>query len=336
MARTGRSAPSRRQFLRAGSTGLCFAAGLVPATLRAATRDPRGSYDPRGGYTPRGTPAPAPGYDPRGGYKPPKYDPRAKPPIPRADERRKAQMTYHTLGKTGLSCSRIAFDCSALAFNTRTVLEEAIAHGINTLFISPGRANGLTVCRVVRDVLAKERGRVHLLLEAEPFEPDIKRWLRELRVDSVDVVLTPASTVEDVRQPVRRTRFEALRRTGKARFFGHTCYGRQIHELILAAAKLEYVSVLCCPYPLVARDELDRFLAWARRQKIGTMARDVLSGPLGDADNVVPALRDVYRRGVVDTTLIPFGSHTELQAFLRVASAERLETGGPVLHPPAR
>ncbi|NQT52542.1 hypothetical protein HQ576_10845, partial [bacterium] len=79
MARTGRSAPSRRQFLRAGSTGLCFAAGLVPATLRAATRDPRGSYDPRG------PPAPAPGDAPRGGYKPPQDAPRAQPPSPRAD-----------------------------------------------------------------------------------------------------------------------------------------------------------------------------------------------------------------------------------------------------------
>ena len=49
------------------------------------------------------------------------------------------------------------------------------------------------------------------------------------------------------------------------------------------------------------------------------IGHNVFGGPLRP-DHVVPALRDLYRRGVVDTALIAFGSHVELRTFLRAAS----------------
>jgi aryl-alcohol dehydrogenase-like predicted oxidoreductase len=332
--------PTRRDFLRRASTGALAASGALASLANAATHDPKGQYDPRGHYDPRGGYDPrrdhrTGDYDPRGDYRPPQYDPRHAADAPGPDQRQ-PQVVYHVLGKTSLSVSHVAFDCSGLSFANRSVVEDAIDRGINTLYLAPGRPGGLEVCRVLRDVLARRRDRILLILESEPFEPHLDRWLRELRTDHAEVLLAPVSSVADVRQPVRLTRFRALQRKGKARFLGFNCFGGEVDEMILAAAKLEPTSVLCVPYPLAARNDLDRFLAWARRQKIGTIVRGAVAGPAGKAENVVPALRDVYRRGVADTTLIPFRSHVELQAFLRVAAPERVQRPGPTLQTPGQ
>jgi hypothetical protein len=331
---------TRRDFLRRASTSALAATGALASLAHAATHDPRGQYDPRGDYDPRGGYRPRRDqrqgdYDPRGNYRPPQYDPRHSTDAPRPDDR-ETQVVYHVLGKTSLSVSHVAFDCSSLSFARRRVVEDAIDRGINTLFVAPGRPGGIEVCRVLRDLLTRHRGRIFLILESEPFEPHLNRWLRELRTDHADILLAPVSSVADVRQPVRLTRFRSLQRKGKARFLGFNCFGGEVDDIILAAAKLEPTSVLCVPYPLAARNDLDRFLAWARRQKIGTIVRDAIAGPPGKADAVVPAFRDVYRRGVADTALIPFRSEVELQAFLRVATPERIERPGPTLQTPGQ
>ena len=305
--------PSRRAFLRAASTGPLLWPAVLPATHAATNydpkkRNPRGTYNPRGDYDPRGT-------------KPPRYDPRGQPPVPKGEVRNHAAgMAYAPLGKTGFVVSRIAFDCSAVAYNNRTVLEEAIARGVNLLYLAPARS-GYGVLRVVRDVLAKHRARVFVALEAEPHAPDIKRCLRELGVKTIDLLLAPVPTVADVRQPVRRARFQGLQKDGSVRFLGLRCAGPRVAQTIQAAERLDHVSALMVPYPLVvrARDLLDPYLARARTQKLGVIGQSVFAGPL-DPDHVVPALRDLYRRGVVDTALIAFGSHVELRTFLRAAS----------------
>ena len=60
---------------------------------------------------------------------------------------------------------------------------------------------------------------------------------------------------------------------------------------------------------------LDHFTTTPRAQKLGCIARDPFAGRLAP-QQVVPSLRDLYRRGMVDTSLIAVRSHPELRSFL--------------------
>ena len=119
--------------------------------------------------------------------------------------------------------------------------------------------------------------------------PDLDRALAELRTDYLDCYLLHGISDVDMLGPEWLRAGDALRRSAKTRFFGFSCHGGRLVELMTRAAQAGGVDVVL--FRLSFRQQrdpaLDRAIDVCHEAGIGLFAMKTWGGVPADAEKVV-------------------------------------------------
>ena len=178
-------------------------------------------------------------------------------------------MEYRTLGRTGLTVSKLAFGGSSLGSVFRSIAEEdgirtihtALDHGINLIDTAP--YYGITKAETVLGKALKgvARDRYLLATKVSRFGPNIEDFdfsaarvstsidesLQRLGVDHIDFIQVHDMEFGDINQIIRET-LPALReaqRQGKIRFVGITCLPVRLFKEIIDQVDVDQIQSYC-------------------------------------------------------------------------------------------
>jgi len=178
-------------------------------------------------------------------------------------------MEYRTLGRTGLTVSKLAFGGSSIGSQFRSVAEDegirtvhtALDHGINLIDTAP--YYGLTKAEKVLGKALKGVGRDRYLLatKVSRFGPNIEDFdfsakrvatsieesMKRIGVDYFDFVQVHDMEFGDINQIIRET-LPALReaqRQGKVRFVGITCLPIRLFKEVMDQVDVDQIQSYC-------------------------------------------------------------------------------------------
>ncbi|MFH1566630.1 MAG: aldo/keto reductase [Gemmatimonadota bacterium] len=217
-------------------------------------------------------------------------------------------LPHRTLGRTGLEVTPVSF--GGIQIQHERLLHMAIDRGIRLVHTSPGYGGGKSI-EFFGKVMKDRRQEVVLALKASPVG-GIDAHLKTLNTDSVDLLVPPLHSVEEMRNPELPGAYEKLKKEGKIRFSGYACHNN-IPEVMSLSVDLGYFDVALVAYNLGNREQLDPILERAKKQqKMGFMAmkatRDVAGGDLP------AAFESLLANPRVDTLLVGMATYADLKA----------------------
>ncbi len=217
-------------------------------------------------------------------------------------------MKYVTLGKTGLSVSRMGFGGIPIqridAEGTKTLIHKLKDAGVNYI----DTARGYTVSEEYLGY-ALEGIREHFILAtksmsrtAEAMAADIETSLKNLRTDYIDLYQVHNPTAKDVQQVCAPGgAVEALQAAKAAGKIGHIGITLHSVDLFKEALELPWVETIMFPYNIVETQAED-LIAKCTEKGIGFVCMKPLAG--GAIDDATVALRFVAANPNV-TVVIP-------------------------------
>ena len=217
-------------------------------------------------------------------------------------------MEYVTLGKTGLSVSRMGFGGIPIqridAEGTKTLIYKLKDAGVNYI----DTARGYTVSEEYLGY-ALEGIREHFVLAtksmartADAMAADIETSLKNLRTDYIDLYQVHNPTAKDIQQVCAPGgAVEALQAAKAAGKIGHIGITLHAVELFEQALELPWVETIMFPYNIVETQAED-LIARCAAKGIGFVCMKPLAG--GAIDNATVALRFVANNPNV-TVVIP-------------------------------
>jgi len=190
-------------------------------------------------------------------------------------------MPTRELGKTGLKVPILQMGGS---FRQSPVLiKRALELGVNffdtSAYYMRGRAEGIVgealgSLAKRKDFMIVTKGRTKES-PAEVLDELVPASLERLKMDYLDVwFIHGLDDPSLLTQPEWKTTAEKLKKSGKARFFGFSCHGKNVVDLLTTAAKVGYVDVIMFRHNFrtYGDAELSQAIDAACKAKIGLIA----------------------------------------------------------------
>ncbi len=203
-------------------------------------------------------------------------------------------MNYQTIGKSGLSVSKIGFGCMSLMQDQKEnerIIHHAIANGINYFDTADIYNDGMNEANVG---IALKQCRQKVLLATkvgnEPKPGGGWKWnasktyilgavdqsLKRLKTDYIDIYQLHGGTIEDQIDETIEA-FEWLQQQGKIRYYGiSSIRPNVINEYV---KKSQMVSTMM-QYSLLDRRPEENCLPLLKKNEIGVLARGSIAGGL--------------------------------------------------------
>ena len=233
-------------------------------------------------------------------------------------------MEYRTLGKTGLSISRLGFggipiqrvDASA----TRKLVELMVEKGINYI----DTARGYTVSEeFLGEALEGYRDKFILATKSmartkDAMAADIETSLRLLRTDYIDIYQVHNPSVEQLEEVMAEGgALEALYEAKAAGKIGHIGLTGHTMELFEKAVELDWVETFMFPYNIVETHGLD-LMRKCTEKNIGFIAMKPLAG--GAIEDASLALRFICANPDVSVVIPGMYDVSEIEMNLAAAN----------------
>jgi predicted aldo/keto reductase-like oxidoreductase len=275
------------------------------------------------------------------------------PPRPSVATPDSVELTYRTLGKTGLKVTSLAFGC--MTTPEPTVIRRAADLGINHFDTARGYQNGNNE-RMVGAALKGVREKV-ILSSKSPAKTkaellaDLDTSLRELETDYLDIWYLhmknePDQVAEELLEAQR-----VAKRSGKIRFAGVSTHFN-MDRMLAHLAKLGQTDVVLTTYnfamrsvdaamnanPDAPKTDMTEAIRSARKAGLGIVAMKVMAGGvsrvqrgdrlyganpqalgqrLGEAGVPVAAIKWALKNESVDTAIVCMTDHDQLDENLR-------------------
>jgi uncharacterized protein len=189
------------------------------------------------------------------------------------------ELTYGTLGKTGMKITRVSFGC--MTTSDQSVIERAVDKGIvyfDTARVYQGGNNE----RMVGAALKSSRNRVFISSKTQAKDQksalaDLETSLKELQTDHLDVWHLHSRSKPDMVNDEVLEAQRIARRDGKIRFAGVSFHGGHA-EMIPAMLKLNHFDVFLMSYNFTMDPAIDPLIAAARKANVGVIAMKGLAG----------------------------------------------------------
>lgn len=225
-------------------------------------------------------------------------------------------MEYVTLGKTGLSISRLGFGGIPIqrvdAAKTKKLVDMMVDKGINYI----DTARGYTVSEeFLGEALAGCRDKFILATKSmartkEAMAADIDLSLQKLRTDYIDIYQVHNPTVAQLEQVVAEGgALEALLEAKEAGKIGHIGLTGHTIELFEKAVNLDWVETFMFPYNIVETQGTD-LIAKCAEKNIGFIAMKPLAG--GAIEEPELALRFICANPAVSVVIPGMYDQTEI------------------------
>ncbi len=236
-------------------------------------------------------------------------------------------MEYRTLGKTGLTISRLGFGGIPIqkidAEGTRMLLHRLADNGVNYIDTARGYTvseeyigYGLTGIRDRFILATKSMART-----AEAMAEDIDISLKNLRTDYIDLyqVHNPsASQLEQVMAPGGA--LEALTEAKKGGKIGHIGVTLHSADLFEKAIELPWVETIMFPYNIV-ETQGEALIARCKEKGIGFIDMKPLAG--GAIEDATLALRFICQNPAVDVVIPGMAAEEEIRQNIAAVEDDR-------------
>ena len=232
------------------------------------------------------------------------------------------KIALRDLGKTGLKVTEVSL--GAMEVTDAAVVEKAIDSGCNYIDTAASYQGGRNE-EMVGTVMARRRKEVILATKfrakpnVEEIQKSVDKSLKSLQTDVIDVIQAHGVTSGDqVRNPVLKEAFDALKAQGKVRFLGFTTHGGQA-DVLDACVKAGYVDVALVGYGATDPPEVGEAIKRAREAGIGIVIMKSMKGVnafKGATSGVTPhqmAARWVLDKPYIDTLNIGMTSFAQLE-----------------------
>jgi len=275
--------------------------------------------------------------------------PVAAPPAQGRAPRPASQLTYSTLGKTGMKITRVSFGC--MTTSDQSVIERAADSGIvyfDTARVYGGGNNE----RMVGAALKSRRD--HVFISSKTISrdqktamADLETSLKELQTDHLDVWhLHSRQSPDQVTDDLLEAQ-QIAKRDGKIRFAGVSFHGGHA-QMIPAMLKLNHFDVFLMSYNFTMDPAIEPLIEAARKANVGVIAMKGLAGGVKptvrsyqvDPDKLnrlarpgapVAALKWVLKNPHVDTVIPSIVDEDQLRENLAAMSSPFSESDGRLL-----
>ena len=211
-----------------------------------------------------------------------------------------------TLGRTGLEVPPVSFGGQQI--QNERLLDLAIDRGMSLIHTAPGYGGGRSI-RIFGKVMKRRRQEVILALKANPVG-GIDEHLKTLNTDSVDLLVPPLHSLEDMNDEDLPGAYEKLKKEGKIRFSGYACHNN-VPAVMSRSIDLGFFDVMLIAYNLSNRKDLDPILKQAKHhQSMGFLAMKAASGV--ESGDIAGTLNDLLQNPRVDSLLVGMATYGEV------------------------
>ncbi len=210
------------------------------------------------------------------------------------------ELSYRTLGKTGLKVTTVAFGC--MITSDASVIEKAADLGINYFDTARGYQGGNNERMVGAALKAKRKNlyistKTHAGAKQAAME-DLETSLRELGTDYVDIWYLRAKSRADELTDELIDAQQTAKKQGKIRFTGVSTHGGQA-DVIQGAIKSGKIDVVLVAYNFTMHKTLEPALEAAHAAGIGVVAMKVMAGGFRKARPGTPLHSKLSREGAM-------------------------------------
>lgn len=203
-----------------------------------------------------------------------------------------AGMPLSKLGKTGDKVSALGFGGSGTVAKAPRLLPAAINKGVTFIDTAEGYDNGNSE-RSIGEYLAGADNRKDLFIVTKTGDHDPAKLvehldgsLERLQTDYVDVLYLHNLGDPDRLDDEVKAAAEALKKSGKVRFFGFSSHHEQMIPTLTRASEVGFVDMLMLKYNFrdYADTDLNRALDACHKAEIGLVAMKTGAGAVPDYD----------------------------------------------------
>ncbi|MCK4983221.1 MAG: aldo/keto reductase, partial [Victivallaceae bacterium] len=190
--------------------------------------------------------------------------------------------------------------------------------GINLIHTAPGYAGGKSL-PAFGEVMKFRRKEVVLALKGDP--SIIPEQLPNLYSDNVDIIMPACHSVEKVKDPGLKERFDEMKQKGLVKYFGFSCH-TDMTNVVKTAAQLGYFDCMLIAYRDSSNPDFMEALAEAKKAGIGIITMKGLGGgrraPKPDTETLDAKIRQMLFDQYADTVLTTIGTLSDAEQFTQL------------------
>jgi predicted aldo/keto reductase-like oxidoreductase len=249
-------------------------------------------------------------------------------------EKKKINMKYRTLGRTGLKVSEISFGAIAVQDTGIAPLAHAVGSGVNYIDTAECYGGGnseRTLAEFLKnrrkDVILATKWHTNGKASKESLIQSFNGSLSRMGVEDVDIIqIHGADNVEQVGCPGVHEAFQELKKQGKVRFLGVTTHTNQ-ETVIREAVRLGTYDMVLVAYNFLMPESMGEAIAEAGNagvgivaMKVAAAAREPKAKELFKNENIVQAsLKWALKNQNVHTIIVTMSNAKQAEEDIAVA-----------------